>query len=69
MAFGYSNVPCLHTEKRPSNQVGTCFAYFKRIGISMLGLKGRQDIAGGEAPCKDNKIIQAPKGRQDVLFS
>jgi hypothetical protein len=39
------------------------------IGISKLGLKGRQDIAGGEAPCKDDKIIQAPKGRQDVLFS
>ncbi len=41
----------------------------KCIGISKLGLKGRQDIAGGEAPCKDIKIIQAPKGRQDVLFS
>ena len=39
------------------------------IGIPKLGLKGRQDIAGGEAPCKDNKKIQAPKGRQGVLFS
>ncbi|MEK7358838.1 MAG: hypothetical protein AAB422_00545, partial [Planctomycetota bacterium] len=24
---------------------------------------------GGEAPCKNSKIIPAPKGRQDVLFS
>ena len=30
---------------------------------SKLGLKGRQDIAGGEAPWKDDKKIQAPKGR------
>ncbi len=37
------------------------------LGNSKLGLKGRQDIAGGEAPCKDNKKIQAPKGRQDAL--
>ena len=35
------------------NNFGAFLMYRKCIGNSKLGLKGRQDIAGGEAPCKD----------------
>ncbi|MBF8277867.1 MAG: hypothetical protein HW390_2940 [Candidatus Brocadiaceae bacterium] len=32
----------------------------------MLGLKGRQDIAGGEAPCKENKKNTSPEGVAEI---
>ena len=35
---------------------------FDSIGISKLGLKGRQDIAGGEAPCYRQQNNTSPEG-------
>ncbi len=51
----------------PSTFIIPCSIF--NIGIPVKNIKNSLALMGVKPPCEDHKIIPAPKGRQDVLFS